>query len=193
MTDDARPCWGLLGGAFDPPHLGHLAVGALALAAGGLERLLAVPCFEHPFAKRMAPWEDRLAMARLAFAHLARAEVSAIESGLPRPSLTLRTLEALRAAHPHVRWRLVIGSDTRAERASWYRFDEVMRLAEPLVVGRSGHGAGDLDFAVPDVSSTEIRRRLAAAQDVRGWLDPAVLAYVQAHRLYGAGPGEPRP
>jgi nicotinate-nucleotide adenylyltransferase len=193
MTDDARPCWGLLGGAFDPPHLGHLAVGALALAAGGLERLLVVPCFEHPFAKRMTPWEDRLAMTRLAFAHLARVEVSPIESGLPRPSLTLHTLEALRTAHPDVKWRLVIGSDTQAERTSWYRFEEVMRLAEPLVIGRCGHGAGDLDFVVPDVSSTEIRRRLAAGEDARGWLDPAVLAYVQAHRLYGAGPGEPRP
>ena len=187
VSTDPRPAWGLFGGAFDPPHLGHLAVAAVALAAGSLERLVVVPCFDHPLGKRMAPWEDRLAMCRLAFAHLARVEVSAIESELPSPSLTLRTVEEMAVRRPDVRWRIVIGSDTLADRSQWHRFDDIVRLAEPLVVGRAGHADGPGSFVVPDLSSSEIRRRLAAAADIRGWLDPAVLRHVTEKELYRGG------
>lgn len=185
MSTVPRPVWGLFGGAFDPPHLGHLAVAAVALAAGELERLVVVPCFDHPLGKRMAPWEDRLAMCRLAFVHLARVEVSTIESELPSPSLTLRTVEALAARRPGVRWRLVISSDTLDDRTQWHRFDDIVRLAEPLVVGRAGHADGSGSFVVPDLSSSEVRRRLAAAEDVGGWLDPTVLRHVVSRGLYG--------
>ena len=193
VSTDPRPAWGLFGGAFDPPHLGHLAVAAVALAAGALERLVVVPCFDHPLGKRMAPWEDRLAMCRLAFVHLARVDVSAIESELPSPSLTLRTLETLAARRPDVRWRLVIGSDTLADRSQWHRFDDIVRLAEPLVVGRAGHADGPGSFAVPDLSSSEIRSRLAASRDVRGWLDPAVLHHLIEKDLYRPGDGSSAP
>ncbi|MBI5500951.1 MAG: nicotinate-nicotinamide nucleotide adenylyltransferase [Deltaproteobacteria bacterium] len=186
MTSVPRPTWGLFGGAFDPPHLGHLAVAAVALATGPLDRLLVVPCFAHPLGKRMAPWDDRLALCRLAFSHLARVELSDIESRLPAPSLTLRTVEALAARHPGVTWRLVVGSDALADRSQWHRFDDIVRLAEPLVVGRAGHEAGADVFAVPDVSSSAIRSRLAGGLDVRGWLDPAVLRYALERGLYSA-------
>lgn len=185
MASDRRPCWGFFGGAFDPPHLGHLCVAALALAMGELDRLLVVPTFDHPFGKRMAPWPERLAMARLAFAPLARAEVSAIEETLPRPSLTLRTVAALCEAHPGVRWRLVIGSDTLRDRSSWHRFEELERLAEPLVIGRAGHEPAAEGPAVPDISSTAVREALAAGREVRGWLDPAVERFLRARGLYG--------
>jgi nicotinate-nucleotide adenylyltransferase len=189
VTDDPRQTWGIFGGAFDPPHLGHLCVAALALATGELDRLLVVPTFDHPFGKRMASWAERLAMTRLAFAPLARVEVSALEETLPRPSLTLHTVTALCEGHPEVRWRLVIGSDTLRDRAAWHRFDDVVRLAEPLVVGRAGHEPGAAGFAVPDISSTELRSALAEGRDVRGRLDPAVERFIRARRLYGAGPG----
>jgi nicotinate-nucleotide adenylyltransferase len=185
---DPRPAWGIFGGAFDPPHLGHLCVAALALATGELDRLLVVPTFDHPFGKRMAPWSERLALVRLAFAPLARVEISTIEETLPRPSLTLHTVSALCEAHPQVRWRLVVGSDTLADRAAWHRFDDVVRLAEPLVVGRVGHAAGTAGLAVPDVSSSELREALARGADVRGQLDPAVERQIRARGLYGAGP-----
>jgi len=184
VDDVARPRWGIFGGAFDPPHLGHLAVAAVALAAGELERLLVVPCFEHPFGKQMAPWSDRLAMVRLAFAPLARVEVSEVEAELPRPSLTLNTVRTLCSGRPDVRWFLVVGSDTLKDRSSWHRFDDVVRLAEPLVIGRQGHDRGTIDFAIPDVSSSEIRRRLAAGEEHPGGLDPAVERYAAQHSLY---------
>ncbi|MBN1774612.1 MAG: nicotinate-nicotinamide nucleotide adenylyltransferase [Deltaproteobacteria bacterium] len=183
---ESRPTWGIFGGAFDPPHLGHLCVAALALATGELDRLLVVPTFDHPFGKRMAPWGERLAMTRLAFAPLARVEVSSIEETLPRPSLTLQTVAALCEAHPAVRWRLVVGSDTLGDRPSWHRFDEVERLAEPLVIGRAGHEPEPSGLVVPDVSSTALREALAAGAEVRGRLDPAVERFIRARGLYGA-------
>jgi nicotinate-nucleotide adenylyltransferase len=190
VATDGLPRWGIFGGAFDPPHLGHLAVAAVALAAGQLDRLLVVPTFAHPLGKQMAPWPDRLAMTRLAFAPLCRVEVSEIEAALPRPSLTLGTVEALCAAHPDVRWFLVVGSDTLRERSSWHRFDDIVGRAELLVIGRQGHERGAIDFAVPDVSSSAIRRALADGHDLHGWLDPAVERYVRERRLYGTGQGK---
>lgn len=184
MAPDDRPWWGIFGGAFDPPHMGHLALAAVARSAGELGRVLVVPCFEHPFGKRMAPWEHRLAMARLAFDRLGCVEVSPIEADLPRPSLTLHTVRALCDAHPGVRWRLVLGSDTLSDRAGWHRFDDVAALAEPLVVTRAGHPPGAIDVPLPDVRSTDLRRALAAGEDLRGRLDPAVARYVRDHDLY---------
>ena len=191
MATDGLPRWGIFGGAFDPPHLGHLAAAAVALAAGQLDRLLVVPTFAHPFGKQMASWPDRLAMTRLAFAPLCRVEVSEIEAALPRPSLTFGTVEALCTAHPDVRWFLVVGSDTLRERSSWHRFDDIVDRAELLVIGRQGHERGAIDFAVPDVSSSAIRRALADGHDLHGWLDPAVERYVRERTLYGTGAGKP--
>ena len=185
MATDDLPRWGIFGGAFDPPHLGHLAAAAVALAAGQLDKLLVVPTFAHPFGKQMAPWPDRLAMTRLAFAPLCRVEVSEIEAALPRPSLTLATVETLCAAHAGVRWFLVVGSDTLRERSSWHRFDDIVGRAELLVIGRQGHERGTIDFALPDVSSSAIRRALADGDDLHGWLDPGVERYVRERKLYG--------
>jgi nicotinate-nucleotide adenylyltransferase len=177
--------WGILGGSFDPPHLGHLIVAAVAMARGRLDRLVVVPCFDHPFGKHPAPFADRMEMARRAFRVLTGTRVSDIESRLPRPSLTLRTVEALREAHPEVSvWRLVVGGDTVAERSSWHRFDEVAAKAEPLIVGRSGYPAAGIAFEVPDVNSTRIRAGLAAGEDVSAWLDPDVETYLRSRGLY---------
>ncbi len=176
--------WGVFGGAFDPPHLGHLMAAASAIARGPLDRLLIVPTYEHPLGKTMAPWRDRVAMARIAFEPLDRAEVSEIESRLAAPSRTLATLRALRAEHPSVSWRLVVGADVLAQRDQWHRFDEVAAEAHVLPIGRAGHPGGATPD-VPDVNSTWLRRALAAGDDLRGWLDPKVEAYIRAAGLYG--------
>jgi len=177
--------WGLFGGSFDPPHVGHLMAGALALSRGDIDRLVVVPCFDHPFGKAMAPYEERLAMARMAFEPLARAEVSDIESRLERPSRTLFTLRALAAAHPGARWSLVVGADVPLERAQWHRFDDLIAEADLFVIGRAGRGGGASTPDVPDVSSTELRRRLAADEDLCGWLDARVERHIRSKGLYG--------
>jgi len=176
----------LFGGSFDPPHLCHVLNVALALSTGELDRVLVVPCFKHPFDKQMTPYGHRMEMARLAFAVFKElVEVSSVEEELGGVSRTLDTLLRLAEDHPEWRLRLLIGSDIPEERENWHRFDEVERLAPPLVVGRSGHPIqGDGRICLPGVSSTEIRDMLASGRDVEHLVPQPVLQYIVKHGLY---------
>ena len=183
------------GGSFDPPHVAHVITASYVLAVGGFDRLIVVPVYEHPFGKPLAPFDERLAMCRLAFAGLSAVEVSDIEASLGKPSYTERTLEALRERTPGASYRFVMGSDALAETGAWHAFDRVAELAPPFVVARVGHHRPGLGPAVlPDVSSTRVRELLArrgdpgAAREL-GWLVPAsILAYIEERGLYRESP-----
>ena len=179
--------WGLLGGSFDPPHMGHLLLGAWALGTGAIDRLLLVPCHVHALDKTAtASYADRLALAQALAADLdpARCAVSDVEARLGAPSRTLRTLEALTADHPGDSWRLVIGQDILAEADRWYRWDSVIALAPPLVAGREGAPGPAQDLTLPEVSSTEVRRRLAAGEDATALVPARVRDVIAARALY---------
>ncbi len=180
---------GVLGGSFDPPHCGHVLLASYALSIAPIDGLLVVPAFAHPFGKRMAPFEHRLAMAELAFASLdpARCAITDIESTLAPPSYTVRTLEALQVRLPDASFRLLVGSDIVKDTAKWSQIERVRELAPFFVIGRGGHDADDAEDApldLPAVSSTEVRARLAAGRDVRGLVPSAVVAYLEQHGSY---------
>ena len=174
------------GGSFDPPHLAHSLVCAYVLGAHAVDRVLVVPAAQHPFAKPLAPFEHRMCMCELALRDLRRVELSAIEHELGGASLTLRTLESLHARCPNSALRLVIGSDLLAETAAWHAFDRIAELAPPLIVPRAGYpiAGSEQSPALPEVSSTEVRRRLATGLSTEGLLDPQVAAYAKEHALY---------
>jgi nicotinate-nucleotide adenylyltransferase len=174
----------IYGGSFDPPHVAHTLVCAYVLASQRVDALLVVPTAQHPFDKRLSPFADRVHMCELAMRDLRRVEICPIEQQLPAPSLTLHTLKALQQRHPDARLRLVIGSDLLAESHAWHKFDEIVALAPPIVVQRSGHATLAGMPALPDVSSTEVRRRLQAGESTEGLLDPQVADYARAHGLY---------
>ena len=177
--------FGVFGGSFDPPHLGHTLLAAYALSGYALERVIVVPTYAHAFAKPLSEFADRRRMCELAFADLRRVEISSIEQQLPVPSLTLNLVEALSRQHPGVQLRLLIGSDLAAQTSSWHEFARVAALAPLLVVPRSGHTDPTLQLpALPEVSSTEIRRRLQAGESTAGYLSPAVEHYARARGLY---------
>ncbi len=179
--------WGLLGGSFDPPHMGHLLLGAWALGTGTVDRLLLVPCHVHALDKTAAAsFADRLALAQALAEDLdpARCEVSDVEASLGAPSRTLRTLQALSADHPGDSWRLVIGQDILAEADRWYRWSDVIALAPTLVAGRGGAPGPAQELTLPEVSSTEVRRRLAAGEDATALVPAAVRAEIAARALY---------
>ncbi len=189
----AGPRIAVFGGSFDPPHVGHVLLAAWALSAGGIDRLLVVPTFAHAFAKRSARFEDRIAMARLAFSIFdpARVEVSDLEAHLPPPSYTVRTLEAVRAGWPGASLRLLVGSDILADLPRWREVERIEALAPLLVGGRAGHardGAGrSVEPSVPsfpEVSSTEIRALLAAGRRPAHLVPERVLAHIEGHALY---------
>jgi nicotinate-nucleotide adenylyltransferase len=176
--------WAVFGGSFDPPHVGHVLVAAWVRSATDVDRVVVVPALEHPFGKPLAPFPHRRRMAELAFAPLTRVAVSDIEARLSGASYTVRTLEALRARHPGVSLRLVIGSDLVAEVPRWREGDRIPELAPLLVVGRGGHDDGARDIVMPEVSSTEIRARLRAGRSVEGLVPRAVIDYLTRYSLY---------
>lgn len=176
----------MLGGSFDPPHVGHVLLAAYALAVGELDRLLVVPAFEHPLGKQSsAGYEHRFRMCELAVGDLRRIEVSRIEQELGGASRTLRTLEELERRLPDARLRLVVGADILPQTPQWHRWDRIREIAPPLVIGRAGYEPPEgCPVELPEVSSTEIRRRLAADRRTDGLVPIAVERYIDDNRLY---------
>ncbi|MCU0658212.1 MAG: nicotinate (nicotinamide) nucleotide adenylyltransferase [Polyangiaceae bacterium] len=179
----------IYGGSFNPPHLGHVLAVAYSLAAHPIDEVLVVPCFQHPFSKELASFEDRFALCELAFGWLPGASVSRVEAELGGESRTLRTLEHLRAAHPDWSLRLLVGADILNDAPKWHAFERVIELAPLLVLGRRGVEArGAPAPLLPEVSSTELRAwlRQGDLDRARELLPARVLEYIRRRTLYGA-------
>lgn len=188
--DDPRETVAIFGGSFNPPHVAHQLACVLARSTRGASRVLVVPTYLHPFAKTLAPYEDRLAMCEACMGHLPGVEISRVEAELGGESRTLRTLEHLTKAMPTARLRLLVGADILLEANKWHGWDRIVSLAPPMVLGRVGVAHPDAPLPVlPDVSSTRVRRALAHAgenenAELRDLVPTAVLEYARARGLY---------
>jgi len=188
---------GILGGTFDPVHVGHLVVASDARAALDLDRVLLVVAGD-PWQKRgevVAGPRDRLALVAAAVVGIDGLVASAVEVNREGPSVTADTLEAL--ASPGRELFLLLGADAVANMETWRRLDDTKLLATIVVVEREGEHAeppGDgwavQHFSVPrfDVSSTDIRTRLAARRPIHGLVPAAVVREIAERGLYA----EPR-
>lgn len=200
MTNQT-PRIGLYGGSFNPPHIAHVLVVGWVLSLGEVDQVWVIPTGGHPFGKDLAPFEDRMEMCRRAFACYGdRVRLMDIEKEA-KTHYTIDTLHALGERHPDCRWRWIMGSDTLDDAPKWRQFDEVMCLAPPLVIPRRGyraeaggnagpHKAGSIcgdGFALPDVSSTLIRRMLheGRCQELAGLLPGPVIEWIRQRALYG--------
>ena len=192
----------MLGGAFNPPHIGHLVLAQEAAAQLGLERVLLVPTGQAPH-KRIEPEpgaEVRLELARLAAAGDELLEVSDLEVGRDGPSYTYRTLEALAEERPEDEFVFVMGADIAADLERWERPQRVLELAELGVAARPGtsldaveaalerlgHGGRLESIRMPEigVSSTLVRQRIAQGAPVRYLVPDAVAAAIAERGLY---------
>lgn len=179
----------LFGGSFDPPHVAHQLACLYARETQPIDQVWMVPCFQHPFDKRSAPFAHRVAMCRLACAALPGVEVCPIEEELGGPSYTLMTVRALQARYPQHQFQVMIGTDLLQERERWYGWDELSRLVPFLVIGRSGQKdaepiCADDQIKLPAVSSTRVRALLQGGVRPAGLVARAVLDYIEAHGLY---------
>lgn len=182
----------VLGGSFDPPHVGHVLLAAYALSVARVERVLIVPTFAHALGKPLTKFEHRLRMCEIAFSPLRNVEISPIERDLGGTSRTLRLLLALEQRYPGRRLRLLIGADILHEASRWQAFDEVRRRAPLLVAGRAGYEHPDVDPRAPrlaDVSSTAVRQALACGDDVSTWVPAGVIDYLETEKLYRGATG----
>jgi len=177
---------GLLGGSFNPPHLGHLLIATAVYAVEEIDHLWVIPTASHAFGKDLAPFADRVRMCHLAFRHLAGgAAVLDIEERLPKPSYTVNLLRALHALRPGIKPLWIAGSDVLADLPRWKEPEEVQRLARFVVVPRKGYeGGARLGIDLPLLSSTDVRTMRRDGKSIEGLVDREVLAYIERRDLY---------
>jgi len=180
----------LFGGSFNPPHVAHVLAVSYLLSTHDVDRILVIPVFLHPFAKELAPFEDRMAMCEAAMGWLPRTIISRVEEELGGESRTLRTVEHLHALHPDWRMRLVVGADILLEGRRWHGFDRVVELSPLLVLGRRGFAAAEAPAPLlPEVSSSAIRDAVRAGrrEEIESLVPREVLSYIDEHRIYREG------
>ena len=184
---------GVLGGSFNPPHNGHLIIASDAFEALKLDRLYIVPASANPLkghgSQSVSP-EQRLEMVRLAFGGDDRFEVSAAEIERGGLSFTVDTLEALARQHPQAELVLLLGIDSLKTMEKWRQPERIRELATLAALGR-GDDADEAPEGIEmvttrriDVSSTEIRARLAEGRPIRGFVAESVERYISAAELY---------
>jgi nicotinate-nucleotide adenylyltransferase len=205
LVGDAPPSRiGILGGTFDPPHVGHLWLGTLAADAVGLDRVLFMPAAQppHKAGRLVTRATDRLIMTRLAIAGDPAFELCTIEMERPGPSYTIDSVEQLQAQYgAEVTLYLVMAADSLAEIDTWREPDRLLERIDWLVGPRAGsslptRGAleerfGDraarihlLEGPSLDVSSSAIRRRVAAGEAIRYLVPRGVEDFIAERRLY---------
>ena len=192
---------GILGGTFDPIHLGHLAAARAAIDCAGLDRVLLIPTGQPPHrSAAVADARQRLEMCRLAIDDDSTFEVSDLEVRRGGISYTADTLTELRRIYPTAELFLILGWDAARLFATWRVPDEISRLATVVVVSRPGSGTPDaaalkaagLDAArvilcpraTPDISGSALRRAIAQGEPVGDRLPAAVEGYIAKNRLY---------
>lgn len=175
---------GIYGGSFNPIHEGHVAL-ARALAESGLvDEMWLMVSPQNPFKvdAQLLNDEERLRLARLAVRDVPGVEICDREFSMPRPSYMYNTLQALSCEHPDREFVLVIGADNWERFPKWYRSEDILSAYRIIVYPRPGYtlqnvpkGVTIADTPLLDISSTEIRRRIAFEPDYDGEGLPAVV------------------
>ena len=191
---------GVFGGSFDPPHIAHVALARAAIEQLRLDVLFVIPTGDaYHKSRALTPAVHRLEMADLAFAQLDCVVVDPRETLRVGPSYTVDTLLELRTEFPGSQLFLVLGEDQARTLGSWHRFSEIPEIATICVAARAeSAGASGTFNATPagfpglrplemppmEVSSTDIRLRLAHGQAASPLVFEPVARYIAQHHLY---------
>jgi nicotinate-nucleotide adenylyltransferase len=195
---------GLFGGSFDPVHRAHVALAEAALAELRLDQVRWIPTGQ-PWQKlqqggrSLATAEHRVAMVQQAIAHEPRFVLDRIEVERSGPSYTLDTVQALAAAQPDAEWFLLIGQDQYQGLHTWRHWQTLLALVTLAVANRPGPVSAPhpevqrfvhrmVPLPMLDISSTQVRHRVAQGADISQLVPPAVARYIELHRLYQAAP-----
>ncbi len=194
---------GILGGTFDPIHLGHLHMAEAVYSQIPLDEIVFIPAYvpPHKLGQDYAPAQHRYAMTKLAvqgYEHFAVSDIELVRSGV---SYTVDTLRELHRLHPGRQLYFIIGADSLAQLHTWNSIEEMLQLAIFIAAGRPGY-EGVMEEVVQnlgaeaakniillhtpqyDISSTEIRTRLHEGRALAGLVPPQVEAYIREHNLY---------
>lgn len=200
---------GIFGGTFDPVHIGHLVMAQDALERFELDQVLWVPCkiSPHKPGGSVASGDHRAAMLDLAVEGDPRLEVSRVELERGGVSYTIDTVRFLQGLFPDAQLVLIVGSDTLLDLTTWRAIDDLLDCCEVVTLARPGTDLElikpsdlrfrDIEQAVQllarsavghliDISSTEIRMRLAEGLSIRYLVPDPVAMYIAEHRLYNS-------
>ena len=195
---------GLFGGSFDPLHAGHVEPVKEARQVLSLDRVVCLPTASPPHkpGDRVAPARARFTMAELAWLDEPAVEVSDFEMTMGRTAYTIDSIEHFSALHPQASLMLLIGWDSYLELPLWHRWEEIVagvdigvltrpgftdddrseRLPEPLLTARRDGRVHFVPNRPLEVSSTELRRRLAEGEEIPDqWVPPLVLKYLRKY------------
>lgn len=192
---------GIFGGAFNPPHKGHINLAKEAIEQLKLRKLLIIPTFESPHkATKLAPFEERAEMCRRAFSGISdkcEVEICEIERELGGISYTINTLRALKNRYTDARFFLLIGGDMLFSFTDWYKYESILKECEVCAAARGGDNFSEmLEYAtevgrikvlptnVVDISSTEIREKIQKGEDASEWITEDVRGYIEEKGLY---------
>ena len=192
---------GIFGGAFNPPHKGHINLAKEAIEQLKLRKLLIIPTFESPHkATKLAPFEERAEMCRRAFSGISdkcEIEICEIERELGGISYTINTLRALKKRYTDARFFLLIGGDMLFSFTEWYKYESILKECEVCAAARGGDNFSEmLEYAtevghikvlptnVVDISSTEIREKIQKGEDTSEWITEDVRGYIEEKGLY---------
>ena len=211
MTHTTALRLGVFGGAFDPPHLAHVALVRTAIEQLELDQVLVLPTGQawHK-TRQLTEAVHRLAMTRLAFAGVPQVVVDDREIRRTGPSYTIDTLTELKNEHPEARLFLLLGDDQRRSLPGWHKIGEIARIAIICAAGRDAAVAAwnassatthpqplsdsleasiqTLNMPLMPHSATDIRVLLATDQAIEGLVPSAVERYIQEHHLYRPHP-----
>jgi nicotinate-nucleotide adenylyltransferase len=192
---------GILGGTFDPIHIGHLAIAEDARSALGLGRILFIPAGHQPLkgGNHAATPSQRFEMVALACHDNPAFEPSALEIERTGPSYTVTTLETL-AARADATLHFILGADALADLPRWRAAEQIVKLARIAAIARPGYTPDleRLSMALPgirerltliegpalSISSSDLRQRVAEGRSIRYLTPDRVVAYINEHSLY---------
>lgn len=195
---------GIFGGAFNPVHNGHVNLAKEAIEQLKLRQLLIIPTFESPHkSTKLLPFDERAEMCRLAFSGISdkcEVEVSDIERKMGGVSYTINTIRELSRQYTDGGLRqfyLLIGGDMLFSFREWYKYESILKESKVCAVARGGDNFTDmLEFAaeigrvkvlptnIVDISSTEVRERIASGGDISGLVPQPVAEYIAEKNLY---------
>ncbi|NNC19787.1 nicotinate (nicotinamide) nucleotide adenylyltransferase [Corallococcus exiguus] len=177
----------LLGGSFNPPHVGHLMAATYVHATQGVDAVWLMPTFHHPFGKQLEPFEARVRMCEALCRETSGwLQTILVERELGGGGRTVDTLAYLVDRHPDTRFSLIIGSDILRDLPQWKDFDRIQRMAHVTVLYRAGYPAPDtVGPPLAEVSSTQVRDQLARGIEPSELVPSAVLQVARDEGLYG--------
>jgi nicotinate-nucleotide adenylyltransferase len=183
----------LYGGTFDPIHHGHLILARDAMELFGLDRVLFIPAAisPHKLARQPAPAELRRRMVGAAIAGEPRFAMDERELWRKGPSFTIDTVLEIRAERPGAELFYLVGGDNIPQLETWHRFDELRTLVQFVVLNRHTQPAPGDFSSLPrrvDISSTEIRDRIARGASIRYLVPEPVFDLIEQSNLYRCHP-----